>query len=351
MVNLGLIAFANHSGLGAQTRRLAQMLKPYRILVIDSSGFSQNKELNIKPFYDIGTKVGVSKGFPDNEIILEFMEGLTHILTCENPYNFNMVYWAKQRGIKTYCQVNYEFCENLSKPWLPLPDKFIMPSYWKAEEMKLQFGEDKVIPYLPPPIHPDEFKIARETNLMRSGKKRFLHIVGTLAHKDRNGTLDLLEALKYSKGDYELVIKSQHQLPDEYHLLDHRITYEFNSPEKNSDLYKDFDALILPRRYAGLSLSTNEALMSALPVIMPDISPNNSWLLNDWLVEAELTDYFLARSLIGVYSVKHDHLGAKLDELALADLEDFKHMAVGLATGHFHPGMLLPEYEKLFTAS
>lgn len=33
--------------------------------------------------------------------------------------------------------------------------------------------------------------------------------------------------------------------------------------------------MILPRKYAGLCLPMNEALMSGLPVIMTDIEPNN----------------------------------------------------------------------------
>ena len=45
------------------------------------------------------------------------------------------------------------FCDYLIKPELPKPDLFIMPSYWKLDEMKQRFGDDKVI-YLPPPIDP-----------------------------------------------------------------------------------------------------------------------------------------------------------------------------------------------------
>ena len=129
---LGLIAFANASGLGAQTRRLAYMLKPDRILVVDSSGFSQNKKQNFDWYK--GFEFFISSGFPSDKDIVAFMQNLTHIFTCENPYNFNMIYWAKQKGIKTYCQSNYEFCENLIKHYLPAPDVFLMPSYWKIKD-------------------------------------------------------------------------------------------------------------------------------------------------------------------------------------------------------------------------
>ena len=144
----------------------------------------------------------------------------------------------------------------------------------------------KVI-YLPPPIDPNEFKEAREVNFKRKGTKRFLHMVGTLASKDRNGTLDLLQSLKYTKADFELVIHSQQELPREYMVDDRRVKYSMRNVENTSDLYKDFDALILPRRYAGLCLPTNEALISGLPVIMTDTSPNNEWLPKEWLVNVK----------------------------------------------------------------
>jgi glycosyltransferase involved in cell wall biosynthesis len=342
---VGIIAFSNNSGLGAQTRRLVKMIKPDKVLVIDSSSFSENKEINLDWYKDYQTIV--SHGFPSNEDIKKFLKGLKFVLTCENPFNFNLVYWGQQQGTKIYCQVNYEFCENLSKPYLPIPDKFLMPSYWKIDDMKLHFGDDRV-QYLPPPIDPAEFEKTRQVNLSRKGKARFLHIIGTMAHKDRNGTADLLKALKFAKGDFELVIRTQHQLPMEYSVDDPRVTYDLDSKATNAELYEDFDALILPRRYGGLSLTTNEALMSGLPVIMPKISPNDKLLPEAWLVEAERTSYFPSRSLIAVYSSNLQGLGAKMDWLSNMNLDPLKATAFWAAKKNFSEEVLKPEYEKLF---
>lgn len=345
---LGMICFANNSGLGAQTRRLAEFLQPERVLVINSSGFSQNKKQNFGWYKDF--EFFTSNGFPTNDDVKAFIPGLTHIFTCENPYNFNLIYWAEKEGIKTYCQSNYEFCENLMKPYLPVPTKFLMPSYWKIDEMKELFGEDRVM-YLPPPINEKEFKKPRRVNLARKGKRRFLHIIGTLVTEDRNGTLDLLKAIKLTKGDFELVIHTQHPLPMTYYVDDSRIKYRLINYPENWQLYDDFDALILPRRFGGLSLTTNEGLLSGLPVIMTNISPNNKLLPKDWLINSNKNGKFFARSEIDLFSVKHDLLAKKIDYLSSVsdDVMIFnKKRAIDIGVKNFDYSNLVDKYHELF---
>ena len=345
-MKIGMIVFANNSGLAAQTRRLVEMVRPQRLLIIDSTPFSKNKEQHLD-WYD-GYESIVTHGFPKNHEIFRFVDGLTHVFSCENPYNFYLLYLCNQRGIKSYIQSNYEFCENLNNPHLPLPTSFLMPSYWMFDDMVHRFGEDRVM-YLPPPIDAKEFADAAKKNLSRKGKKRFLHVVGTLAFKDRNGTVDLLNAMKFSKGDYELVITSQHELPEKYKSSDPRVKFEIGNKERNEDLYMDFDALILPRRYGGLSLTTNEALMSAMVIVMPDISPNHELLDNEWLVPAEKKTVIHAREIIDVYGVDPQRLAAKMDKLAEADIRMDKVASYVLGLREFGMNNLQSKYEQLWT--
>lgn len=343
MVKLGFMAFANNSGLGIQSKRLVEMLKPDRLLVIDSRSFSQNKELNLDWYKDYQFFT-TARGFPSDTEIDRFLDGLTHVFILENPYNFYLPYRAKQLGIKVICQVNYEFCENIEKPYLPQPDIFLMPSYWMINEMKRLFPD---VRYLPPPINPDEFMEVRKINMIRTGKPRFLHIIGTAAYKDRNGTLGLLEAVKLTKSDFELIIKTQHELTGDYFLDDPRITYDITNVGENAELYRDFDAMILPRRYGGLSLTTNEALMAGLPVIMPNISPNNNWLPKEWLVEAEYKTQIVVKAIIDVYSVKEKELANKIDWLCSQDLSILKNQAFITGALEFEVDVLKPLYLDL----
>lgn len=350
MVRLGLIAFANDGGLGAQTRRLSQILDPDRIMMIDSSSFSPNKTLHYD-WYPANKSYLASMWPPSNNDMKLFLDGLTHVLVCENPYNFALLHYAKEMGIKVYVQSNYEFCENIVQPWLPTPHKFLMPSYWKIEEMEKLFGKDKV-EYLPPPIDSKEFEKARNINMKRTGKKRFVHVIGTGAAEDRNGTFDVLDAVKLAKGDFELVIKSQHNLPMSLFLDDPRVTYDVANQIDQNDLYKDFDAMILPRRWGGLSLTMDEALMSGLPVLMTDIVPNRNYLPASWLTPVKADKSFRARiGPIELVTVDHQKLADKIDLFSMMSdqqLLGLKRQALQIAYDNWSAEVLKPKYLELF---
>jgi len=303
---LGIVARMDlGSGLQAQTLALCKMLRPDKVLLIDSTPF--NKAEQHPELYD-GFNVDKVMGFLTKDQYYQWMNGLTHILSAECFYNDYLVNHTMSLGIKTYLQPNAEFYSHAVTP----PTKFLMPSHWHLNEFKERYGDR--VEYLPPPLFPNEFKKAREANFKRSGK-RFLHIVGKLASKDRNGTLSLLEALKHTDKDFELVIKSQYELPPEYQTDDKRVTYDIRNVEEQQDLYTDFDAMILPRRYGGLCLPVNEALVSGLPVIMTDISPQNQVLPKEWLVQSNILDSLQTRILLDVHTADAKKLAEKIDWL------------------------------------
>lgn len=336
----------DNSGIGNQSRQLVNLIKPERILFINSESFSKNRVQH--PEWYEGFNGYLVHGFPNNREVKVFMQGLTHFYCIENPHNPLFFSLGERLGVKTYCASNYEFCDNLNQPNFPLPTKFLMPSYWKVEEMKEKFGHDRV-EYLPPPLDPNEFTHAREVNMDRSGKVRFLHIVGTLAAHDRNGTLDLLEALKMIEADFELVIRSQHELPENYTTNDRRVVYDIQNVPEPSMMYKDFDAYILPRRYGGLSLTTNEALMSGLPVIMPDISPNNRLLPQEWLVPAFGAGSFQTRTTIDIYDTSFQDLANKMEWFTEQPIHQHKLKAFEIAYNNFSFNMLKPKYDQLWS--
>lgn len=308
---LGIIVRSDlGSGLQSQTLNLTRMLKPDRILHINSKPFN-----GAEPHYEMydGFEGFSSNGFPDANTIKKFMKGLTHVLTAETFYGYGVIQWGNMKGIKTFNQVNYEFCDHLNAP-LPMPYLWLMPSYWHLEDFTAKFENVK---YLPPPIFTSDFKKARETNFNRRGYRRFVHIVGKQATHDRNGTEDVLEALRYCEEDFELVIRSQYDLP--YQIMDRRVTFDIGNKKEQNELYEDYDAMILPRRYGGLCLPMNEALCSGLPVIMTDISPNNKILPEFWLAQAKIEKQFVARVPIDVYKSDIKDLAKKIDYFAKID--------------------------------
>jgi glycosyltransferase involved in cell wall biosynthesis len=77
--------------------------------------------------------------------------------------------------------------------------------------------------------------------------------------------------------------------------------------------------MVMPRRYGGLCMPVNEALGAGMPVIMPYISPNNSWLSKEWLTPAELklTTIFRRGNIsINVYKTDPTILAKLIDKFA-----------------------------------
>ena len=55
-----------------------------------------------------------------------------------------------------------------------------------------------------------------------------------------------------------------------------------------------------------------------MPVIMPNISPNNIWLPKEWLVPAAKTGSFLAKKRIDIYEADLVSLATKIDQFCNA---------------------------------
>jgi hypothetical protein len=205
-----------------------------------------------------------------------------------------------------------------------------------------KFGSKSKVMHLPPPTDQSLFNEAKEINLSKDHKK-ILHIAGKKAAKDRNGTESILEMIKYSKEDYELVIKSQ--TPLNLICKDPRIKIEIGDPDNRQDMYTGFDAMVLPRRYAGLCLPMNEALMSALPVFMTDISPNNAILPSKWLAESGQIDSFRTKSMVNVYDVKSVSLARIIDKYISNDTKnDIKQIAYNIGMDNFSVDNLKNKY-------
>jgi glycosyltransferase involved in cell wall biosynthesis len=344
-VTLGLVARMDQQGLAFQSLALARMLNPSRVLLIDSRAFN-GSGVRQHPERFAAYDSMITNGFPTDDECHQFLDGLTHVLTCETPYNFELFAEAERRGIKTYLQQNHEFCDYLTGSERPQPTKFLAPSPWKLDVMYKRFGDRVAL--LPPPTFPRDFASARLANQGRTGRRRFLHVVGKPAAGDRNGTMLLMYAMQRSRADFELVVKSQ--VPLEPIIKDKRITWDSSAPDDQWRLYAGFDALIMPRRYGGLCLPMNEALSSGLPVIMSNTSPNDTILSADWLVPGSFNGGFTSRVPIPYFNVNIALLARKLDEWATMPdevLDQQKARALELSK-QFDPEVLRPQYETVF---
>lgn len=303
-MRLGLIARGDLTGVGHQTREFARHMNPAKVMLLDFCDTSP-KGLTLHPeWYDDPVIV---KGAPTPADIDLFLRDLDVVFTVETPYNHTLFHAARHRGIRTYLQYNWEMLGHLEDPFLPQPDLFLAPSTWHLVDFP--FGN---VEHLPVPIALDRFiprKVAKTAT-------NFLHVVGHSAAHDRNGTQDLLSALQYVTSEVTLTLCAQGEFPELPELKDN-VSVVLKSPEANYwDLYTDQDVLVMPRRYGGLSLPTNEALGAGMPVIMPNTIPNNQWLPEEWLVPAQRVSHFKAKTQIDVYSAFPFNLAVMIDRFA-----------------------------------
>ena len=343
-MRLGIIARSDNTGLGNQTRELVNMLNPDKILLIDSTSFNKNKQ---HPEWYDGYNCIKTKGFPTTDQIKSFLNDIDVVFSCETFYDQNFIKFADKRNVKTILQYNYELFGHLSNPNLLLPTVLLSPSVWQIEHIKEMFGNQTKVLHLPPPTNEKLFSKVKENNLSKS-HNRILHIAGKRASKDRNGTETVIDMLKYSQKDYELVIKSQTEI--ETNIKDSRLKIEIGNPENREEMYDGFDAVVLPRRYAGLCLPMNEALLSALPVFMTNISPNNSILPPDWLVKSDSIGTIRTKVRLELFEADPRVLAKTIDDyVSIKDKTTYKEQAYNIGVNNFSPNVLKDKYLELIS--
>lgn len=304
-MRLGLIARANNSGLGVQTHEFYRHMAPVKTLVVDwQSERPLTKRLDRFP------DATVIDHAPTATECLEFLQDLDVVFTCETAYNYDLFALAQGYEVSTVLQYNYEFLDYCwERPDLPLPTLFAAPSEWRYGDVPYA---NKTI--LPVPVATERFAPHESTRATR-----FLHIVGRPAIHDRNGTKDFLAALQFVKSDIEVTIHCQLS-----QMLEHRdipgnvkLHIEHGDTKNYWDNYVNQDVLVMPRRFGGLCLPMQEAMGAGMPVIMPNISPNNVMLPSDWLVPAVQASQFMTKQrFIDVYETGAHCLAALIDKFA-----------------------------------
>lgn len=291
MSKIGLIGRCDPCGLTTQTWEFYNHLHPAKTLIADISHLNGAKQFPSMYQAIDGCEITVlPKGLPTKKEIDKFLDGLDVVFTCETPYNPYLFEAARERGIKTILQTNFEFCEWQNQPELPKPDVFAAPTSWRFIELFQKLDSDVMV--LPVPVNRERLKFQQKTSF-----RKFLHIAGNVAIHDRNGTRQVMEGFRifrkmFGREDVTLTVKVQKQVnwQDEFP----EVNVEISNARNYWGIYQGYDVLIFPRKYGGLCLPMQEALSCGMPVIMTDISPQNELLPKAWLVPAKKIDQFQA---------------------------------------------------------
>ena len=329
-MRLGLIARADNSGLGMQTWEFYNHMPVAKTLVVDMSGHNGNQQY---PMRFPGAMW--SHGIPNIGTIRAFLEGLDVVFVAEAPYNYMLYSIAREMGVKTAVQYNYEFFDWFKYTDFPKPDMLIAPSLWHYTDIERWCRQNDVQHiYLHCPVNRAKLPYRPPT-----GKaKTFLHVVGRAAAHDRNGTQTVIEASRHIKSDAVIKLHFQaeqgighqvtHTLSDYMNWVDmkgdrEKLNISQHEYDNYEDIYEGSDVLLLPRRYGGNCLPMNEALSCGMPVIMTNISPNDRFLPGQWLIPADKVGSFTPRTQIDIYGATPEALAAKIDELARMNSDEF----------------------------
>lgn len=311
-MEIGLLAFSSDTGLGYQTRDFYKHIPCSKVLIVDISKLNNMPvDHSWIPSYE---DFRVTDGIPTDEDVEWLVDGMDAVFLCETPLNYHLFEYAKEKGVATINQYNYEFLEHFRTPNLPMPTVLASPSTWGIERVK-EIHDNVVLWSVPMDTKGIKFRKLESLNT-------FIHVLGRPAANDRNGTLIFIEAAKRlgKKYTYKIYLQSPKELKtfEHYEPIAQAINEAqkvlgdnlqvYLDTENNLDMYKFGDVLVLPRRYGGLCLPMWESLASGVPVIMPDISPNNSILPKEWLVEAEVKGSFQTSSTIDLYETNIDRL-------------------------------------------
>jgi len=342
----------DNSGLGMQTWEFYNHMKPDKTFVVDISMIEPNPERRLKQYPERYPELReIIQGFPNESDMRNFLTGLDVVFIAESAYNMDFYRIARDMGVKTAVQYNYEFFDwydgsiYANNP----PDMFIAPSSWHYAEVD-EFCKKKEIAhvYLHCPVNRDKIKLRHIDSALT-----FVHIAGRPASHDRNGTYTFLNALQLAEGDLRGIVYTQDKtLESEIHQEYPSVDVRYNVVDY-TDIYKKGSVLVLPRKYGGNCLPMNEALAAGMPVIMTKIPPNSDFLPGEWLVGAVETDIeFAPRFKLPVYEADPAALMLKMrwfKSLSNSDMLYQSHIADSLADKISWQTMK-PNYEKVLEA-
>lgn len=345
-MKIGLLAYSTNTGLGHQTQEFFKHMQPHKTLVVDLERF------NLMPtFHEKFPGARVTRGIPSDTDLLWLLEDIDAVFVCETPLNYNLYTFAKERGVATIQQYNYEFLDYYKRPHLPKPTILAAPTEWNIDKVRAM-GIAPVFSW-PVPVNRGEvpFREIKECTT-------FVHVVGRPAVHDRNGTIPFLRAAQRIGQNFKYklfvqppndptAIKYFQPVLDVINEVKDEINLEVieNAPNY-SDIYKAGDVLVLPRKYGGLCLPMQEALSAGMPVIMTDISPNRT-LPSSWLVKADFREIFHAHVDVEVYEPVPYHLEFTMEQFADPAIMDISNQLANQLAEKLSWSRLKPYYETL----
>jgi len=309
-MKIGSIVFCTEQGLGL----LARDFYENRILS-DVAIIRHSTRTNHYEWYPDAPRVG---GAGSSK---EFVEKMDAVLFFETPFYWELIPFCRERNIPTILMTMYE-CTPYPLPYVP--DYYLTPSALDAREF------------------PDNSRFIRVPVdvpwRLRLQAKTFVHNAGNGGLRGRNGTRELLQAVKFIKSDMRLIVRAQgswvkNLAKDCGCDKDERVTIHGDSIPREQ-LYEDGDVFVFPEKFNGLSLPLQEAFASGMVCMCGDRFPMNRWLPRAPLIPVhEMSELRLSRRFRPIDSAvfRPEDIAANIDEWYGRDIESLSRAGLQFA--------------------
>jgi len=259
----GLIARADAGGLAQMTVEFARHMNPARVVIVDL-GDSGRGPMNLDRLAFLNPWQMMVTSNPIGDDPWEWLlDGSDVLYTAETAYRPGWCDQAAGRGVATILHAMPELYAGDE------PDSLVVPTTW--ERQRLPWATRLGVP-----VATDLFPFSQRTEA-----RRFLCAPGPAFH-DRDGLNIIIEALPHVREECTILLRTSQPEETGRRLerfgLPPNVTIELHRPWPRYDQLPDFDALLLPRRYGGLSLPMQEAAALGRPTLTLTREPNRGFL-------------------------------------------------------------------------
>lgn len=306
MKRLGIVARADAGGLASQSLEVCRHLDPELVLLVDLG--SRGRGPSIPGRYANHDVIRSTGPRLEPRKVRQFLSGVDVVFSIETFYD-GLVEEARARKVERVLSVNPELFRGALDQHA---DRYLLPTPWRADRLPV------TAEVLPQPVSLDRFD-ARVPE--RTDPPTFVHVPAP-AMLDRNGTEAVLEAVSLTREAFRLLITGP--VSSGYDgttwSAGERATVEM-LPHTEREWWEVYppeaEALILPRRYGGLSLPMLEAAAAGMAVVTTDLEPQRQWFPHESLVPCpSATPVGMRGGRFPVHTVDALVLAARLDELA-----------------------------------
>lgn len=274
-MKIGTINYATDQGLGILVKSFVDHGLVTDVMIVRHGRHTTHDE-----WYPGAPQITDLKSSQQIRQAKQFCERMDCMLFFETPFIWPLIPHCREKGIKTALMPMFE-CEPEQLPYQP--DLIINPSL-----LDQQYYPHGV--FLPVPV---EYPWRQRTEA-----KTFIHNAGHGGLKGRNGTAELVEAMRHVKSGARLTLRAQESgrqywaggqlrdsagaptnLPDNIDLQIGTFPYE--------KMFATGDVFVFPEKFNGLSLPLQEARAAGMLVMCGDRFPMNTWLPREPLIPVQ----------------------------------------------------------------